>query len=307
MLELLDSLTSENLVLICLVLGVIALCLAIGISVEIYTANKKYEETYGKRKETLEDTQGRLNIKESANVKYVEEDAEIEKTKAKIELENLREKLKKEEEEKHRLIEENIALEKAKESQKEQIEILEDTIVDLKPIVDKVNEIEEDENTKEIQIPIARKVEDLEKTKEIEIPVIPAVDYSSDEEDAIISYEELKNAQNFGYTDEEMYNNVDEEDAIISVQELEKLYNESQKIDVSLEDKNEINNTENTTVKVEKENFKNSPNISPVYGYSKTDQDLILEQTANLEKLNEEIRKTNEFLKMLKDLKKNLD
>ena len=49
MLELLDSLTSENLVLICLVLGVIALCLAIGISVEIYTANKKYEETYGKR------------------------------------------------------------------------------------------------------------------------------------------------------------------------------------------------------------------------------------------------------------------
>ena len=135
MLELLDSLTSENLVLICLVLGVIALCLAIGISVEIYTANKKYEETYGKRKETLEDTQGRLNIKESANVKYVEEDAEIEKTKAKIELENLREKLKKEEEEKHRLIEENIALEKAKESQREQIEILEDTIVDLKPIV----------------------------------------------------------------------------------------------------------------------------------------------------------------------------
>lgn len=307
MLELLDSLTSENLVLICLVLGVIALCLAIGISVEIYTANKKYEETYGRKNEALENTQGRLNIKESANVKYVEEDAEIEKTKAKIELENLREKLKKEEEEKHRLIEENIALEKEKKSQREQIEILEDTIVDLKPIVDKVNEIEEDEKTKEIQIPIAKKVEDLEKTKEIEIPVIPAVDYSSDEEDAIISYEELKNAQNFGYTDEEMYNNVDEEDAIISVQELEKLYNESQKIDVSLEDKNEIRNTENTTVSVEKENFKTSPNISPVHGYAKTDQDLVLEQTANLEKLNEEIRKTNEFLKMLKDLKKNLD
>ena len=307
MLELLDSLTSENLVLICLLLGVIALCLAIGISVEIYSANKKYNETYKRADSELEDTQGRLNIKESANVKYVEENAELEKTKAKMELENLREKLKQEEEEKQRLIAEKLALEEEKKSQKEQIEILEDTIVDLKPVVDKVKEIEEDEKTKEIEIPIARKVEELEKTKELNIPVIPAVDLSNDEEDAIISYEELKNAQNFGYTDEEMYNNVDEEDAIISVQELEKLYNESQKIEVSLEDKKEINNIESNTVNVEKENFKNSPNISPVYGYAKTDQDLVLEQTQNLEKLNEEIRKTNEFLKMLKDLKKNLD
>ena len=38
----------------------------------------------------------RLNIKESANVRYVEENAELEKTRAKIELEELRTKLKKE-------------------------------------------------------------------------------------------------------------------------------------------------------------------------------------------------------------------
>jgi ATP/ADP translocase len=83
MFDLLDSLTSENLVIICLVLGVIALCLAIGISVEIYTTNKKYAE---ENKDLNENTQTKLNIKESENVIYVEEDSELEKTKAKMEL-----------------------------------------------------------------------------------------------------------------------------------------------------------------------------------------------------------------------------
>ena len=46
MLELLDSLTSENLVLICLVLGVIALCLAVGISVEIPPDLKIFSDAF---------------------------------------------------------------------------------------------------------------------------------------------------------------------------------------------------------------------------------------------------------------------
>lgn len=297
MLELLDSLTSENLVLICLVLGVIALCLAIGISVEMYTASKKYLELEKTdEKIPLENTQSRLNIKESADVKYVEEDKELEKTKAKMELEQLREKLRREEEEKQKIIEANLALEAQRAKQKQQIEVLEDTIVDLKPVVNEVKALEKEDNLEKYQE--LQKTIELEKTKEISVPVVPSVDYSNDEEDAIISYEELKNAKNFGYTDEEMYNNVDEEDAIISVQELEKLYNESNSINVEIEEnkENKIDNIVRT-----------SPYESSVYGYSKTDQDLILEQTANLEKLNEEIRKTNEFLKMLKDLKKNLD
>ena len=296
MLELLDSISSENLVMICLILGVIALCLAIAISIEIYSGNKKY----AKNKEELEDTQSKLNIKESANIKYVEEDAELEKTKAKMELEQLREKLRREEEEKQRLFEANMALEKEKEEQKEQIEILEDTIVDLRPVVDKVKEIEEKEVKEEK--PIAVKLDDLEKTKEISIPIVPSVDYSNDEDDAIISYDELKNAKNFGYTDEEMYNNVEEKDAIISVQELEKLYYESQNIDVALKDNTEVNTSPSVEIEENKDSY-----VSSVYSTPKTDQDLVLEQTANLEKLNEEIRKTNEFLKILKDLKKNLD
>lgn len=302
MLELLDSLSSENLVMICLVLGIIALCLSIGISFEIYsTGNKtKYKSI---RRDNTEDTQTRLNIKESANVKYVEENSELEKTKAKLELEQLREKLKREEEEKNRLIAINAELEKKKQEEtiesnkiiNNDIEILEDTIVNMKPI--KQVEFDVKEQVKDNE---PYKYVELEKTKELNIPAVSSVEVANDEDDAIISYNELKNAKNFGYTDEEMYNNVDEEDAIISVQELEKLYNESAQINVSL-------NNEEKQETIENNNYNVNSYTSQVYGYSKTDQDLMLEQTANLEKLNEEIRKTNEFLKMLKDLKKNLD
>lgn len=52
--------------------------------------------------------------------------------------------------------------------------------------------------------------------------------------------------------------------------------------------------------------FQSSPFISPVYGIGVNEDKLQLEQTANLEKLNEEIRKTNEFLKALKEIKKEL-
>ncbi len=299
MTDLLDSLTSDSLVMICLVLGVIALCLAIGISVEIYTSNKKYKEMHKDELEE-ENTQTRLNIKESADVKYVEEDRELEKTKAKMELEQLREKLKREEEEKQKVIEQNLALEQEKKKQQEKIEVLEDTIVDLKPIKNEEKEQElrnAIESTKlEDTITKLENTLELERTKEIAIPAIKEIESLQDEEEAIISYEELKNAKNFGYTDEEMYNNVDEKDAIISVHELEKLYSESNSISTTPVEENKIDS-----------NVRPSSYDSPVYSYSKTDQDLILEQTANLEKLNEEIRKTNEFLKMLKDLKKNLD
>lgn len=55
--------------------------------------------------------------------------------------------------------------------------------------------------------------------------------------------------------------------------------------------------------------YKSMPIISPVYGIEKTvtTADLELENTANYEKLDEEIKKTNEFIMTLKELQKNLD
>lgn len=55
--------------------------------------------------------------------------------------------------------------------------------------------------------------------------------------------------------------------------------------------------------------FERSPVISPIYGIERqeTKEKLELENTANYEKLDEEIKKTNEFLMTLRELQKNLD
>ena len=55
--------------------------------------------------------------------------------------------------------------------------------------------------------------------------------------------------------------------------------------------------------------FERSPVISPIYGIERkeTIEEMELENTANYEKLDEEIKKTNEFLMTLRELQKNLD
>lgn len=53
--------------------------------------------------------------------------------------------------------------------------------------------------------------------------------------------------------------------------------------------------------------FKRSPVISPIYGIEYPKTELELENTANYEKLDEEIKKTNDFLNTLKELHSNLD
>ena len=68
-----------------------------------------------------------------------------------------------------------------------------------------------------------------------------------------------------------------------------------------------INPVEENT-KVTKK-FRSSPIISPIYGIEKSESnnDLALENTANYEKFDQEIKKSNEFLMSLKELQKNLD
>ena len=55
--------------------------------------------------------------------------------------------------------------------------------------------------------------------------------------------------------------------------------------------------------------FERSPVISPIYGIERKDtaEEIALENTANYDKLDEEIKKTNEFLMTLRELQKNLD
>ena len=79
--KLLNSLSSDNLVLLCVIMGIIALFLAAAISIEIYNSNKRYqklarekEKEEEEKKLALEASQ-KLNIKESSDIKYVEEDS----------------------------------------------------------------------------------------------------------------------------------------------------------------------------------------------------------------------------------------
>ena len=54
--------------------------------------------------------------------------------------------------------------------------------------------------------------------------------------------------------------------------------------------------------------YKSMPVISPIYGLEKKNvSSLELENTANYDKLDEEIKKTNEFIMSLKELQENLD
>lgn len=83
---------------------------------------------------------------------------------------------------------------------------------------------------------------------------------------------------------------------------------------VSLDDFNTVKvndvKTEVKPVYQTSKKFQSSPIISPIYGIERkiSDESAIeLENTANYEKLDEEIKKTNEFLMTLKELQKHLD
>lgn len=182
----------------------------------------------------------------------------------------------------------------------------------------------------------------LRLTKELEAASTQQnIDLTSYEEqqekDAIISLDELMKKTKVMYENDELSKYEDEGNEPISLQDLEKKMQEAKAVLEEGEENKapeiieEIKVEDNTTpepeklvlddfdsVKIEAETekrpiyqgFKSTPIISPVYGIESTEEkpgNIELENTANYEKLDEEIRKTNEFLMTLKELKKNLD
>ena len=102
-----------------------------------------------------------------------------------------------------------------------------------------------------------------------------------------------------------MNNYVDEEDAIISLDEFENLYKEVNKI--AKEDSKVDFSKLDMNKKEEEKKFKSSEIISPVYGIHKEEDTKPVISDEDIIKLNDEIKKTNDFLNTLKELKKNLD
>ncbi len=158
------------------------------------------------------------------------------------------------------------------------------------------------------------------------------------EENAIISLEELVKKSKEMYAANEVTQYADEGNEPISLKDLEKrmkdvntasyeepfiienvvkdeIINEEVTPEVlEIESSKAINENAVNTSLVEdltKRKFQSSPIISPIYGIEKqkaiNSSELELENTANYEKLDEEIKKTNEFLMTLKELQKKLD
>lgn len=234
---------------------------------------------------------------EIEEIKYVEDDEDLEKTKALLELENIKQELAKLEEQQY----------------------LEEIVEEPNTISDNANvEIEQNEE-------IVEEVSNVPVQEEIQEEIIvnqPSMEeevnkFESDQEEhAIISVEELTLASQ-NITDEEIEAYEDDGNEPISIKELEAMYKSieepKEEIIETLEKEEKIT-LPDFDIKVkpivdvyEDKNFKNTPVISPVFGVKQNESNLALEQTANLDKLNEEIKKTNEFLLTIKELRKNLD
>jgi len=183
--------------------------------------------------------------------------------------------------------------------------------------------IEPDQNTAKIEL--IKLEEQLIKEEEQNISM---TDYEEEQEaTAIISLDELIKKGKELYTSNEYTQYKDEGNEPISLQDLEKKvnkkassYNQPFIIEniVPEEDINKEINSINKLIDMQNDiennnlkKFHNSPIISPIYGIEKINNveknDLELENTANYEKLDQEIKKTNEFLMTLKDLQEKLD
>lgn len=184
-------------------------------------------------------------------------------------------------------------------------------------------------NQTEAQAELQKLTEALEQAEE-ETKNIDLTEFEEEQEqNAIISIDELMAKTKVMYENNELEKFNDEGNEPISLKDLEAAMVTTKKSVVvekaepvvskeivePVQEKLVLDDFNN--VKVEEEiikpkKFKSSPVISPVYGIekdtgSKSATELELENTANYDKLDEEIKKTNEFLMTLRELQKKLD
>lgn len=227
-------------------------------------------------------------------------------------------------------------------------DIIDTLTVDVTPVVSTVKEEKKDIVYAPIELNQEEAKEELERlTKELEIRAEiekqKALDKSNNikdeepeltrfeieqEENAIISLDELMEKANDIYQNNEVVQYEDEGNEPITLDDLRARWEEEQAKINAVTKEEEVK--EETVVEIKPEEkevkqvvfptmeriskFENSPIISPVYGIERKDDDdiissteLELENTADYEKFDEEIRKTNEFIATLKELQKKLD
>ena len=166
----------------------------------------------------------------------------------------------------------------------------------------------------------------LKKLNEEEKQNIELTKYETEqEENAIISLDELLAKGKTLVEQNEVTQYQDDGNEPISISELEERYrNKEENVEV-LDTEDEVKsekpkvsiddflsaNKETVQAYQNKSTYHPSPIISPIYGIEKEpinkNTTLELENTANYQKFDEEIRKTNEFLSKLKELQQKLD
>ena len=217
--------------------------------------------------------------------------------------------------------------------QLDSIENLEDVEeIDEEPVIIEPIDIVADEDELEYtsiepdqvtaQLELKRLTEELRKNAEIEVTgeLSLANFEEQQEENAIISLEELIKKGKDIYKANELTQYVDEKTMPISIQELEvQSGNKAASYDEPFLIENVISQEEKAEVEreVSKEQqklhlddfnsigprFKSSPIISPVFGIEReVTNELELENTANYEKFDQELNKSNEFLVTLQEL-----
>ena len=181
---------------------------------------------------------------------------------------------------------------------------------------------------------LTKKLQEEEQQVEDVIENIELTDYETEQENnAIISLEELVSKSKEMYAANELTQYADEGNEPISIKDLEEKvqmkqdpeYQKPFVIENVVEEKitkeeinemydeklhlDDFNTVKVEPIKEEVKRFKSSPVISPVFGIEKKENTpmMELENTANYDKLDEEIKKTNEFIMTLKDLQKHLD
>ena len=246
-----------------------------------------------------------------------------------------------------------LANEEKEELKEEQLEPVEELTPFVEPVIEEQSLDGEEElqytniepDPTEAQAELMKLTETLEKA-EAEVKNIELTAFEEEQEqNAIISLDELMKRGKVMYESGEFDKLEDEGNEPISLQDLEvrmQEMKEEQKVEpttvllseepvlteiepvsteqLTLEDLNTVtidkevaveSTVEKKEVYSEQKKFKSSPVISPVYGIEhpkiNPSSDIELENTANYEKLDEEIRKTNEFLITLRELQKKLD
>ena len=166
------------------------------------------------------------------------------------------------------------------------------------PMIKKIETVETNLDNKEKALVELAKIEDtLEHQVSLEDTLTNLE--TIEEENAIISYQELLENTNELTTVME-----DDGDEPITLDEVFKLFNGNNDDGIIINESLEALPIEQAY----QGEFNSSPYLSPINGVEGENlADIQLENTANLEKLDKEIRKTNQFLNILNELKKNLE